>query len=79
MIIVGRELRSEVLEHHPGLDLSFLADRLNVPTPSEKRSQGQQAMTSLPPLTPIVEEEIQVGKDQAVKEGHPPEAVPATT
>ena len=41
MIIVGRELCSEVLEHHPGLDLSFLIDRLDVPTPSEKRSQGQ--------------------------------------
>ena len=41
MIIVGRELRSEVLEHHPGLDLGFLADRLDIPTPSEQRSQAQ--------------------------------------
>ena len=38
MIIVGRELHSEVPKHHPGLDLGFLADRLDVPTPREQRS-----------------------------------------
>ena len=36
-------------------------------------------MTSPPPLTPIVEEESQVGGDQAVEEGYPPKAVPTTT
>ena len=39
MITAGRLLRSEVLEHHLGLDLGFLADRLDVPTPSEQREQ----------------------------------------
>ena len=56
MINVGRELRSEVLEYHPGLDLGFLADCLDVPTPSEKREQAQQVVASPPPLEPVVEE-----------------------
>ena len=38
VIIIGRELRSEVLQHHPGLDLGFLADRLDIPTLSEQRA-----------------------------------------
>ena len=42
MITVGRELHSEVLEHHPELDLGFLVDRLDITTPSEKREQAQQ-------------------------------------
>ena len=40
VIIVGRELRSEVLHHHPGLDLGFLVDRMDVLTPSEQRAQA---------------------------------------
>ena len=79
MIIVGRELRSEVLQHHPGLDLGFLADRLDVPTLSEKRSQAQQAVTSPPPLTPIMEEASQPGVEEPVEEGHPLKAVPEPT
>ena len=56
MINVGRMMRSEILEHHPGLDLEFLADRLDVPTPSEQRAQEQEAVTSPLPLAPVVEE-----------------------
>ena len=56
MITAGRLLRSEVLEHHPGLDLGFLADRLDVPTPSEQREQTEQVVASPPPLDPVIEE-----------------------
>ena len=38
VIIMGRELCLEVLEHHPGLDLGFLANHVDVPTPSEHGS-----------------------------------------
>ena len=86
MITVGRELRSEVLEHHLGLDLGFLADRLVVPTPSEQRSEAQQAVASPPPLAPVVEEagqqvvedEGQQGGEVVVEEGYPPEVAPGT-
>ena len=43
IITVGREMRSEILEHHPGLDLGFLADRLDVPTPSEKELKSKRS------------------------------------
>ena len=76
VIIMGKELRSEVLQHHPGLDLGFLADRLDILTPSEQRAQAQQAVTSPPPLTPIVEEASQPIGEGAIEEGHPPEAMP---
>ena len=51
-----------------------MADRLDIPTPSEQRAQAQQAVTSPPPLTPIVEEGSQLGREGVVEEGHPPEA-----
>ena len=83
IITVGREMRSEILEHHPGLDLGFLADRLDVPTLSEKRAQEQEVVTSPPPLTPVVKEAgQQVAEDQggnvAAEEGRPSEAAPGT-
>ena len=83
MITAGRLLRSEVLEHHPGLDLGFLADRLDIPTPSEKREQAQQVVASPPPLEPIVEETGQQatedqGREVIAEERHPPEAAPGS-
>ena len=56
MITAGRLLRSEVLEHHLGLDLGFLANRLDVPTPSEQRKQSEQVVVSPPPLDPVTAE-----------------------
>ena len=83
MISVGRELRSEVLEFHPGLDLGFLADRLDVPTPSEKREQAQQVVASPPPLETVVEEAGQQatedqGGEVVAEESHPPETAPGS-
>ena len=83
MINVGRMMRSEVLEHHPGLDLGFLADRLDVPTPSEQRAQEQEVVTSPPPSEPIVEEtgeEVAVDQGGGViaEESQPPDVVPVT-
>ena len=56
-----------------------MADRLDIPTPSEQRSQAQQAVTSPLPLTLIVEEASQPGGEGVVEEGRPPEAVPEPT
>ena len=50
MINVGREMRLEVLEHHPGMDLGFLADRLDIPTPSEKKRAGSTSRSLSPSL-----------------------------
>ena len=81
MITAGRLMRSEILEHHPGLDLGFLSDRLDVPTPSEQRAQGGETVTSPPILTPVAEEagqEVAEGQEgEVVTEGHPPEVAPA--
>ena len=83
MINVGREMRLEVLEHHLGLDLGFLVDRLDIPTLSEKREQAQQVVASPPPLEPIVEETGQQatedqGGEVVTEESHPPEAAPGS-
>ena len=79
MINVGRGMRLEVLEHHPGLDLGFPADRLDIPTLSEKREQAQQVVASPPPLDLIAEETRQQatedqGGEVVAEESHPPEA-----
>lgn len=48
MILTGRDLREEILELNPKLNLSFLSDLLDVHLPSERRAQLQKHVK--PPL-----------------------------
>ena len=65
------------------MDLGFLEDRLDIPTPSEKRGQAQEVIASPPPLEPIVEETGQQatgnqGREVVAEESHPPDAAPGS-